>query len=235
MAKKNTKSTKKEEFATEEVFQDLDQFAQKTESFFEKNAQKLAIGFGVLILAAVGYFLYLQYVQKPKMLTSNTKLVEIQKNYAADSLDKVLGNETDGALGLVNEHGNLPAGKMAAMFAANAEYKKGNFESALELFKKYSSDDDLTNALAKVAMGDCYVQLNQNDEAMNYYKKAINETKNGGAQFYAVKKATILGVETGKEKEALSLLKKFKKEHPDTDRSGFVDAYIARLETANGK
>ncbi len=234
MAKKNKKNTK-EEYASEEVFQDLDQFAKRTENFFERNAQKFAIGFGVVIVGVILYFVYLQYVQKPKELTANTKLVAIQKDYAADSIDKVLGNEVSGAAHLANEQGNLPAGKMAALFAGNAEFRKGNYQQALEYFKKYDSDDDITVSLSKVAMGDCYVELNNNDEAMKLYTKAISETENGGTQLIAVKKATILAIETGKEAEGLQLLEKFKKEHPDTDNSGFVDAYIARLEAANGK
>ncbi len=234
MAKKNTKNTK-EEYASEEVFQDLDQFAQRTENFFERNAQKFAIGFGLVIVGVIGYFLYLQYVQKPKELTANTKLVAIQKDYAADSIDKVLGNEVSGAAHLANEQGNLPAGKMAALFAGNAEFRKGNYQKALEYFKKYDSDDDITLALAQVAIGDCYVELNDNEQAMSHYKKAINETENGGTQLIAVKKAVILATETGKESEGLQILEKFKKEHPDSDNSGFVDAYVARLEAADGK
>ncbi len=234
MAKKNTKNTK-QDYATEEVFQDLDQFAKRTENFFERNAQKFAIGFGIVILGVVMYFLYLQYIQKPKMLEANKKLVAIQRDFAQDSLDKVLGNEVSGAAYLANEERNLPAGKMAALFAGNVEFRKGNFQKALEYFKKYESKDDITTALAQVAIGDCYVELNDNEQAMKAYKKALGETKNGGTQLIAVKKATILAVETQQEAEGLKLLEKFKKEHPDTDNSGFVDAYIARLEAANGK
>ncbi len=235
MAKKNTKNTKKEEYATEEVFQDLDQFAQRTESFFEKNAKKFAAAFGIVVVGVLAYFAYLQYVQKPKRLAANEELLSVHRSYIADSLDQVLGDERQGAIKLVKEDGGLPAGKLAALFAGNAEYKKGNYQEALDYFKKYKSSDEITMALAKVAMGDCYVQLDENEKALSEYKKAINETDNGGTQLVAVKKAVIVGVETGKTEEALKILEKFKKEHPDTDNSGFVDAYTERLQAANGK
>ncbi len=234
MSKKNTKK-KGQEYVSEEVFQDLDQFAKKTENFFERNAQKFAIGFGVLILGVVAYFLFLQYNVKPKELTANSKLVDIQKNYAMDSIDKVLGNEIEGAANLANEHGNLAAGKMAALFAGNAEFRKGNYQAALDYFKKYNTGDDITMSLSNVAMGDCYIELDNNDEAMKHYQKAIDITSNGGTQLVAVKKAAILGVEAGKEKEALKILETFKREYPDTDNTGFVDAYIARIQASHGE
>ncbi len=72
-------------------------------------------------------------------------------------------------------------------------YEQGKYQEALEAFEKADLDDHLIAAGVQTRIGDCYVNLNKNDEALKAYDKAIKiADKNPEVvPFILVKKANI--------------------------------------------
>ena len=50
---------------------------------------------------------------------------------------------------------------------------KQNYQEAISYLEEFSSDDAVLGALAKGAIGDAFSQLNQQEDALEYYEKAI--------------------------------------------------------------
>ena len=141
---------------------------------------------------------------------------------------------SDGFADIYEAYANTGAGKLSSLYAGLVEYKKGNYQKAIEYFDGFSSDDDIANALKYGAIGDAKVQLKNNAEALENYDKAISTTDNSGTKVYFMKKAGILALEMKKYKESLDYFKEISEKYPDVDTSGEVDAYLERLTYLNG-
>jgi TolA-binding protein len=84
--------------------------------------------------------------------------------------------------------------------------------------------------MAYGALGDAYSELNKNDDAVNYYKKAAHEFPDDAAMSSEYLFRAALKLETlGKNNEALDLYKELKGKYPNTERGFAADKYIYRL------
>lgn len=123
------------------------------------------------------------------------------------------------------------AGKLAALSAGEALYNQGKYEEAAEYLKKFSSNDDVLDANVLVLTGDCYVNLEKYDDALNYYSKAIRKA-NGNPQIVPrvlLKEANVYDAQ-GNFGKALECYQNLKNNFPGFQFGNGVDidAYIAR-------
>ena len=79
-------------------------------------------------------------------------------------------------------------------------------------------------------IGDASAELNKNDDALDYYKKAANvDDKDEFTSSEYLFRAALFALSTGKTKEAIELFKKIKEEYPLSDKAADVDRYLAKL------
>jgi TolA-binding protein len=79
-------------------------------------------------------------------------------------------------------------------------------------------------------MGDASAELNKNDDALSYYKKAADvNTKDDFTSSEFLFRAALFAESTGKTKDAIDLFKKIKTDYPLTEKAADVDRYLARL------
>lgn len=228
---------KEGEYVSEEVFSNLDEFAHKSENFLEKNSKMLGIIFGALLLIVAGYIAYLKFYVEPNEVEATKQMAAAEKLLNEGKQDEALGGAKAGNNGFADvaeKYASTGAGKVSAYYAGTIEYKKGNYQKAIEYYNTFDSKDDIANAVRFGAIADCYVQLGKNDEALNYFDKAISEADNSGAKVYFLKKAAMLAMNMNKNKEAYDYLKNIKDNYPDVDQSGEIDAYLEKLSYSNG-
>ena len=80
------------------------------------------------------------------------------------------------------------------------------------------------------AIGDAYLELGNQEEALNYYKKAYSYDDNElTTPVYKMKAAELL--ESMNElSEALTLYQEIKKDYPTSTEGTSIDKYIARVK-----
>ena len=79
-------------------------------------------------------------------------------------------------------------------------------------------------------IADANAELNKNEEALDYYKKAANvNDKDEFTSSEFLFKAALFAQTTGKTKEAIELFKKIKEEYPTSEKAADVDRYLAKL------
>ena len=79
-------------------------------------------------------------------------------------------------------------------------------------------------------IGDASAELNKNDDALDYYKKAANvDDKDEFTSSEFLFRAALFAESTGKTKDAIELFKKIKEEYPSSDKASEVDRYLAKL------
>jgi TolA-binding protein len=92
--------------------------------------------------------------------------------------------------------------------------------------ERFSSDDAILGALAKGGIGDAFMQLNQPNDALGYYEKAIKHSTNDYTTPRFLYKAGVTALELNQNNKALKYFQRIRDEFPNSDESRSVDAYI---------
>ncbi len=130
------------------------------------------------------------------------------------------------------------SGNRAKLNAAIALYNDGKYQEALDYLKDASVSSDIVEAGQYSLMGDCYVNLNQNAEALKAFDKAISAA-DGNPQivpFILVKKANIYRAEAN-YKEEYKAYQTIIKDYPEYAQSRRFDirAYAERAKAQAGE
>lgn len=135
-----------------------------------------------------------------------------------------------GFLYIINNYGSTKAGALAKYYAGVCYLRTGNFNKAVENLQDFNTSAKQIQMMAYGALGDAYSELNKNDEAVNYYKKAANEFTDDATMTSEYLFRAALKLETlGKNTEALDLYKQLKEKYPNTEKGFSADKYIYRL------
>ena len=226
----NNHNTKNEQEGKEtvEFFRDLDKEALNIESFLEKNAKTLSIGFGVLIVAVLGWFGYQQFILGPQNEEATKSYLVAQKNLSEGKEDLALGGKSvanPGFIGTFEEYGSTKAGKLSAYNAGLIEFKKGNYQKAYDLLDKFNSGNKVLMALKYGAMADCLSNLNKADDALAMAAKASSASDDAYTSYYFTKKAGMLALALKKNADAKKYFATIDEKYQDYD-NGQSDAFI---------
>lgn len=228
MAKRPNNKKQQEGKETVEFFKDLDKEALTIEGFLEKNARALSIGFGILVVAVLGWFGYQQFILGPKNEEATKSYLSAQKNLAEGKEDLALGGKSvanPGFLGTYEQYGDTKAGKLAAYNAGLIEFKRGNYQKAYDLLDKFSSGNKVLMALKYGAMADCLANLNKSEDALAMADRAASASDDAYTTYYFTKKAGMLALALKKNADAKKYFATIDEKYQDYD-NGQSDAFI---------
>ncbi len=243
----------KEESLVAKSLEGADDIVIKSEKFLEKYQNKIFAAIGLIALAVVGYYYYHTNVVVPKRMEAANEM------YVAQSLFEKAVNETDpaikkdlfqkalegsegkyGFLDIIDEYGGTPSGKLARYYAGVAYYHLGEFDKAISELGKFKTKDEILQPLAYGVIGDSFLQLDQPEEALEYYEKASGFSSNDFTTPMFLMKAgkTALALYKDKgEKDYLDKAEKyFRRVVEDFPKSVYVeDAKIYLAEAQYGQ
>ena len=230
---------------TAEVFNTLDETASKTEAFVEKNQKYIFIIIGVVAAVVLGYLGYNEYIAKPKQSEAMNEMFQAQKYFneainaaEKDSLLTLALNGGEGKYGfldIINEYSGTPAANIANYCAGTAYLKLKDYKKAVEHLSNFKSDDEVLAPLAKGNIGDAFVQLNQKEEALDYYEQAAELRNNEYTTPMYLYKAGTIALEMGKADKALSYFERIKEEFPNAAEAATIDVFIGKAEVLANK
>ena len=189
------------------------------------NKKIILIVVGVILVVAAFVLSYLFIYKNP----------HVEKAFEAyNGIETQALNDSTAAaqyMEVADQYGSDDAGKLAALSAGEALYNEGRYEEAAKYLKKFSSNDDVLEANALVLTGDCYVNLENYDEALNYFQKAVRKA-NGNPQIVPrvlLKEANVYDAQ-GNYGKALDCYQQIKNNFPEFKLGNGMemDAYIAR-------
>lgn len=167
---------------TTELLENPDALREKifnSEELLKKYRIPLIIVGSVLVLTIVGIFGY-QYYQEQQEKEAQENLFPAIYFLEADSLDKALMGDGNyyGFQNIIDDYPSSEAANLAHFYAGVAYLKKGEFETAIDELEAFSSSDELLQARAYSLVGDAYLELEQVDNAINEYQKAVDYKPN---------------------------------------------------------
>ena len=187
--KRKTKDLDKNQSTTAEVFDTLDQGASSTEQIVAKY-QNYIVGFVITVVVIVlGFLGYSSLILEPKSDEANNELFTAQNYFSqalvdaenSDSLFSLSLNGGEGKYGfldIIENYSGTKASNLAYYSAGMAYYNLNDFENAIEHLKNFDSDDEILSALALGGIADSFAELNQLEEALDYYESAFNVSEN---------------------------------------------------------
>ena len=232
--KENVEST------TAEVFESLDSGATKTEKFVAKYQSLI---FSSVVLIAISVFVYLAYktfVLEPKNEDAITELNQAQY-YFNLALNNEQGNDLFnsainggggkfGFLDIIQNYENTPSSNLAIFSTGMSYLNLKQYDKVIEYLKDFKSKDVLLASIAKGVLGDAYLQIGDQKNALLSYDKASSFEENIFTTPKYLYKAGLLSLRLGEKKTAFEYFKKIKSDFPDSKEGKFIDIQIAKTE-----
>ena len=224
MAKQETKQG-------DENLVNIEEALSKTELWIENNQKTLWTILIALLVVAFGIYGVTKYKQKRNQTASNM-IYKAQDYFSKEQYDNALNGDGNnvGFLDIISSYGNTKTGKLAAYYAGISYMKQGNYSSAIEYLKKYTSNDQVLAPLALGAIGDCYMELDDMSNAVAYYGKAAAKNPNDfTSPIFLMKEGNTYEI-MGNYTKALETYKKLKKDFPLSNEAFEISKNIANVE-----
>lgn len=231
-----------EHSTTAEVFDSLDQGASKTETWVAENQKPIYIVIGILVVVVLGYLGYQQFIQEPNEAEAANEMAQAQNYMQAamnasgaqkDSLYNLAlqgGEGKYGFLDIIDTYGSTKSANLATYNAGFAYLNTGEYQKAIEYLEDFSSEDEILGPLAVGGIGDAFMQLDQPEEALEYYEKAANMQSNSFTTPKFLLKAAITALEIGNGEDALDYLTTLENEYPESSEAEKAPVYKGQAQ-----
>lgn len=223
---------------TANVFNKLDETASKTEEWVERNQKIIFVIVALIALGAVGYLLYDRVIKAPKEEEAANDMFQAEEYFnealnaqkSNDSLYNLALNGGEGKMGflsIIEDHSGTDAANLSQYYAGMAYLNLGKYKEAVEHLQEFTTKDGDLDAMAKGGIGDAFAQLKQNDDALEYYDKAVKANDDALTTPHFLLKAGQTALALNKKDQALKYFQEIKDKYETTPEGVSIDQYIA--------
>ena len=221
-----------------EVIVDVQEVYSKTENFVENNKMPITVALGAIILVIAAFAFYYKVYLPPIESEAQENMFWAEQQFERDSLNLAIngdGGTNMGFIDIVEEYSGTKSANLAHYYLGISYRNMGMFEDAIYELKEFSSDDVIISAVALGAIGDSYMELNDIENAVDYYEKAAAKNSNKLTSPIYLFKAGIAYETLGDYANAVKKYKEIKKDFAESPEARDVEKYIARAETMSAK
>jgi len=217
---------------SEDTIVDVQGAYDRTEAYVESNKKTLTIIASAIFVLFAGYFGFTRLYLFPLEKEASELIWKAEFYFEQDSLDLALYGDGNhfGFLEIADNYSLTRYGTLANYYAGLIYMQQGEYDLAIEHLKDGQIDDEIAGTVAIGAMGDCYVQLGDYEQALAQFKKAARNSANQFTAPIYMKKAASVYEELGDYRKALALYEDIKKKYPNSTEAKTIDKYIARAE-----
>jgi tetratricopeptide (TPR) repeat protein len=226
--------TKKKKLSKKELKEDkLVSLMVKVENFYEDYKSKIVIYSGILIVAALAAYFYVNQ-QKAANEEAGLHLSRVMQVFDSGSyLEAIEGRQGTNIIGLkrvAEEFGSTENGETAKIYLASAYSYLGNYEEAFKYYNDYSGSIDLYKASALAGMAGYYAAKRDYQKAADLYKEAAGVAEINAQNPDYLLDAAVNYYNAGDTEEAKILLEKIKEDYATSEARKQVDKYLALVE-----
>lgn len=239
--KKEKQDKIEEESTTAEVFNTLDETASKTEKFVSQY-QNIIVGvIVVVILGVLGYLGYNKFIIQPQQEEAANELSQSQiyfdmalestQSKKRDSLFNLAINGAQGKFGfidIVEEYSSTKAGNLANYYAGISYLNTGEYKNAIQYLEAFNLDDEMISTFALGAIGDAFSELDQFEDALDYYEKASKSNTNNYTTPKYMFKAALTAMTLKKADKAIQYLKTIEEKYPNSEQAKKLEPYLGK-------
>ena len=237
--KRKTSNSDINQSTTAEVFDTLDQSASSTERIVAKYQKHIIGSVLVIVIMVLGFLGYSSLVLEPNSDEANNELftaqnyfsLALEDNENSDSLFLMSLNGGDGKYGfldIIENYSGTNASQLSYYSAGMAYYNLNDFENAIKYLKYFDSEDVVLKALALGGIGDSFAELDQLNDALNYYELAFNVSDNSFTAPKFLLKAGNTASVLNKNKLATKYYSSIRDNFPKSQESFYIDIQIEK-------
>lgn len=217
---------------TENDLLNVEETLNKWEQKIEENKKSYSIILGAIVAVVAIYFAWTKLYVAPKEAEAQSEMFRAERYFAQDSLDKAMFGDGNylGFHDIIENYGVTKSANLATYYMGICYLKKGEYENAIKYLKEFDANDQIVAPIALGAIGDAYLELGNNEEAIEHYLKAASASENKFTTPIYLMRAGMTMELTGKYKEAVEVYKKIKTEYNETAEGREVEKYLARAE-----
>lgn len=221
--------SKKQKETTTDSFENVEHALSSTEQFIEDNQKMLSTIALVLIIIVGGYWGLKKLYFLPLEQEAEKSIFAAQDYFEKDSFNLALNGDGNslGFLDIIDEYSSTKPGKLSKYYSGICYLHLGDFEQAIDYLSSFSTDDDLISATTNGAIGDANLELGNKDEAIKFYKKAIDFDSEITTPTYLMKLG-LLYENMGNKEEAVKAYSKIKNNYKNSAEARQIDKYITR-------
>jgi tetratricopeptide (TPR) repeat protein len=231
---------------------EVNEAVERAKGFWAKFSKPITYAGSAIILLIGGWYAYKVFYKEPKELKASELVFPAEKlfgkmagvsSFSKDSVNTVLnggvidGEKVTGLLSIIKNYGGTPSANRAEYIAGACYLHLGEFDKAISHLKEFNGNGaEQIQCAAYRMLGDAYAEQKKNDEALNYYQKAVDAAaaKDESTKFLSLSRAAMFCDAIGKNKEAIAYLQQIKS---DIDPAFFrnnridfdADKYLAKL------
>lgn len=232
------------ESTTAEVFESLDEGANKTEEWVRDNQNAILGVIGVIAVAALVYWAYTQFVLGPQQTEAVTEAVQANEYYSEalnatgsdkDSLFTLAlegGNGKYGLIKIAEEYSGTETGNLANYQAGMAYLNIGGdkYQKAIDYLSAFDGQDKVLDALAKAGIGDALVQVKQYSDAVGFYLAAADTNPNEFSSPKYLLKAAQAALEAGENDQAIAALERIEEEYNEAPEATTAKVLLGQAQ-----
>lgn len=224
-------NTVKNQPATEKITVQESNPIDNIQSSYEKNKKRINTIGTVVLLAVVGVFAYIKFVNEPKELKAANAIFYPQMYYQQDSLNKALNGDGQhvGFLQIIKRYGGTKAGNLANYYAGICYLQMGDAQNAVKYLKDFNGKGTNVAYAAYGALGDAYMDSGNTKEGIEYYNKAASNKEDILLTPIYLFRAAQAYEMTNQPDKAKDLYKRIRDEYPQSQQARETDRYLARL------
>ncbi|CAI8281635.1 MAG: Uncharacterised protein [Bacteroidota bacterium] len=226
---------------TAEVFTTLDTSAGRAEAWVARNQNYILSTIGAIVVIVLGYLAYMNFVTKPLNEESTNAMAQAQAYFKEGMQDPTLQDslftlalEGDGVapgfVEIIENYGSSDAGQLATYNAGMISFQQGNFDQAISYLDKFSTSDPILGALALGGIGDAFAELNQLEDALDYYQKAASFAANDLTTPRFLLKGAQVAFAVNENGKAANLLAQLKENYAAAPEATKVDVLLAQAQ-----
>ena len=151
----------------------------KSEKFISTYKNIIFIFFGALLLIISAFSIF-SYLKTSQNANGQDEMFQAVYYFEKDSLVQALNGDGNnyGFLEIIDEYSLSDAANLSRFYAGASYLKLGNYQNAIKYLNDFSSSDFLIQARAYSLIGDAYIELEDYDNAISFFKKASKEKPN---------------------------------------------------------
>ncbi len=231
------------EFETAGVLNTLDETVSRSEQWIEKNSKPLFYSLVGIVVIFLAYMAYTKYIVEPKETNASNELAFPRKYFdeaatAGSGIDSLLTLGLEGAdgnygfLDIAKSYSGTDAGNLANYYAGISYLQMKDYKKAIEYLEKFNSDDEMLGPVSLGAIGDAFADINQAEDALDYYTKAANKKDNEFTTPLFLYKAGQTAMELKKYDKAETFFSKIKSKYPTSDQGRDIEKFIGAAKYA---
>jgi tetratricopeptide (TPR) repeat protein len=229
---------------TAEVFSTLDSSASKTEQWVARNQTYILGVIGVVAVAVLAYLGYQKFIQEPREASASNELFYPLQYFSqaqqtptqADSLYTLALEGAEGKYGLldiVDEYAGTRAANLARYTAGISYMNLKEYQQAIDFLEDFQTEDAMLGPISLGNIGDAFMQLGQENDALGYYERAVKKDENNFTTPLYLQKAGVAALKLGQNDLALEYFSRIRDDYPNSAQANGVEAYIGMAQKEN--